>query len=808
MLQTYIKLSVRSFLKHKFFTFINIFGLALGIAASLLIFQYSWRELSYDDWHEKSDQIYRIRLDRYSQGELAEEMATAPAAFPYELQDNYPEVLDFTGLSNFQLEGLLGKDEKKYRIDGKAFYSTPSFFKMFDHELVKGDAESCLKERNAVVLSEELAQRFFGDEDPIGKSLLWNNRIPMMVTGVFKKDARPSHLNFELLYSWETMVGVYGDAMYQQWFMDVPLCYFVFQEGTDMEEFDKKVDQMIDKRLGDELAKRNEAMEFFIQPLESIHLHSNFPGEAEKNGNYKSVYFLLVISLMIMLIAWLNYINLATSRSLERAREVGLRKVSGATRPQLMAQFLAESLIINLIAVALGLLLVAVLYPWFNEFTGLEVTLSLWQQPMFWVVFALVVLCGSILAGLYPAFVISSFEPSSIFRLKKKASSRGFSFRKVMIVIQFVITMVLITGTMTVYRQLNFMRSQDRGIETEQTLIVKSPSVIDSTFFRKLTGFQNELLNESEIEKISGSFFVPGDEVWFTLPFSNVKDPDQRGSRTLCANFTNDQFVPFYDLKLLGGRNFDRNIQEDRIAYMLSETAMRLMGHDKPEDVINTEIRNDLWDRVGKCVGVFEDYHQESLKEDFAPLVLVHFRHPRYVKNYSIKLKTNDMHALIGMIQEKYESFFPGNLFEYYFLDQHYDEQYKDDVRFGKTFGLFAFFAIIVASLGLFALALYFTLQRTREIAIRKVHGASESKIMRLLSFEYIKLFLLSAIVAFPLAFFIMNRWLDNFAYRISFDFWQVLLPSLLMLVVIFLAIGYQVYHSSRAKPVDALKYE
>jgi len=808
MFMTYFNLALRNFLKHKFFTFINIFGLALGIAASLLIFQYAYRELSYDRWQEHADNIYRIRLDRYSQGELAEEMATAPCALTPELKANFPEIIDYVRLSNFQLEGVISYGEKRFRIDNQAFFASESFFKVFSFPLIHGDPETCLKERNTVVLSEEMAEKLFGNTDPIGKSLFWNNRISMMVTGIFQKVDKPTHLHFDFLFSYETMVGIYGDAMNTQWFMDVPLSYFLFQPGLDPDEFSLKVERFIDERLGEELEKRNEAMKFTLQAFNSIHLYSNYPGEAEKNGNYKSVYFLLAISLMIILIAWLNYINLATSRSLERAREVGLRKVSGATKTQLITQFLLESLFINLIAVLLGLFFVASLYRLFNEFTGLEVSLYLWQKPAFWLVFGLVITTGSLLAGLYPAFVISTFEPISIFRMKKRASKSGLSFRKVMIITQFIITIILITGTLTVYRQMNFMRNQDPGIEIEQTLIVKCPAVFDSTFRSKENSFTEELLNSSQVEGICASFFVPGDEVWFTLPFSNVKDPNQRGSRTLCANFMNDGFVDLYQLKLIAGRNFDRNIQEDRTAYILSRKAAELLGHQNPEDVLNTELRNDLWNRVGKCVGVVEDYHQESLKEDFAPLVFIHLMHPRYSKNYSITLKTNNMKETIALIQDKYESFYPGNLFEYYFLDQHYEEQYKDDIHFGKTFGLFAIFAIIVASLGLFALALYFTLQRTREIAIRKIHGATEGRIMRLLTSEYIKLFIISAIIAFPLAIYIMNRWLNNFAHRIHFDAWTILIPGIIMLGIIFLAIIYQVVKSSKAKPVDALKYE
>jgi putative ABC transport system permease protein len=385
-LTNFFKTAIRFIFKNKAFSFINILGLAIGIAASLMIFQYVHYELSYENFHPNKEDVYRIRLDRYSQGELAEEMATACNPLGHALKPIFPEVLEYVVLSDYLLEGMLSYEENNFKIED-GFFASRDFFKVFACPLIAGDSETALAEPNSIVLSSSLARKFFGDIDPMGKIIRFGNRRQLMVTGVFEDLLDNTHLKFDLLISFETMKNTYGNWVEDNWWVDIALTYVLLAPETDPVVFEQKVNDLVKERLGKELTERNQEMKLYLQPIESIHLYSNYPGEAEPNGDGEAVYFLLIISIVILLIAWVNYINLSSARSLERAREVGLRKVNGATRSQLLWQFLVESFVLNIIAAGLAVLIVALFHPTFSRLTGLHVDMTLWHSAWFWLGF-------------------------------------------------------------------------------------------------------------------------------------------------------------------------------------------------------------------------------------------------------------------------------------------------------------------------------------------------------------------------------------------------------------------------------------
>nr|NQU92047.1 ABC transporter permease [Bacteroidota bacterium] len=807
MTDLFVKLAFRNLIRNKVFSFVNVFGLAIGIAASLLIFQYVENELSYDKFHENASDIYRIRLDRYSQGELAEQMATACNALGPTLMEVFPEVMDITLLSDYQLEGILSYEDYKFRLD-KTYFASPGLFKIFSYKMIKGNPETALVEPFSVVLSETLARKYFGSEDPIGKQLKLNNRRVYKVTGVFQDMPANTHLNFQCLFSMQTMYDTYGEWARNSWWVDVMLTYVQLKQGTDPVVFEQKLNEYVQKRLADEIKEQNQDMVFYLQPLERIHLYSNYPGEAEVNGNGNSVYFMLVISILILIIAWVNYINLSTARAMERARDVGLRKVSGATRPQLIRQFLIESFIINFVAVIIALIIVEIAYPWFSVLTGLSVNLKLWYEPLFWVLFTLVIVAGSILSGLYPAYVLSSYKPITVLKSKSDKSARGILFRKVLIVFQFSISILLIASTLTVFRQVSFMQGENLGVELDQTLVVKAPVNIDSTWQQRQQSFKAELLNNPSVMNTCASFFVPGDEVWFTNGYIRKSNNDAKNSRTLSVIHVDENFMDFYNLQFLAGRNFIEGSENDRLCHIINRKAMELLGYESPEDTINEELETPNWNMTRKIIGVIENYHQESLQQDFAPTIYTYLPHPRWAKKYSIKIHTDNIRETITFTENKFHEIFPGNTFEYFFLDSHFDQQYKSDQQFGKTFAVFAFLAITISIMGLFALALYFTLQRTREIAVRKILGANVTSLFILLSKDFFVLLLISLMVAFPVAFLIMTNWLESYAYRIGVGWWFFVIPVLIMCLVVLLSVIYQIYKSARVNPSDTLKYE
>ncbi|MBI9039548.1 MAG: ABC transporter permease [Bacteroidales bacterium] len=807
MFRNYLKTALRNLFKNKIFTIINILGLAIGIAASLLIFQYVENELIYDNFHEKSENIYRLRGDRFSQGELAEEMATVCDALGPLLPDAFPEVKDYVVLSNYQLEGVISYGEHNHKLQ-KAFFATSSFFNVFSYKLLQGDPDKVLTEPFSIVISESLATKLFPDGDAVGRMVKFNNRRTLAISGVFEDVPENSHLKFNILFSFQTMVEWYGKWTEDSWWVDIALTYLLLEPNTDTDELITKIDKFVDDRIGKELREQNQAMKFYLLPVEDIHLYSNFPGEAEVNGDHKTVHFLLIISFLIIIIAWVNYINMATARSLERSKEVGLRKVSGASRTQLIRQFLLESLVLNLIAVLVAILIVIVIHPVFYDFTGLNISLELFGNLEFCLAFALIILTGTILSGLYPAFIMSSFKPIVVLKGKMSSGGKGNILRKALIIFQFVISIILISGTLTVFKQVKYMQNQYLGVNLEQTLIVEGPVSFDSTWIHQQKSFNNELLLNAAISDVCASYFVPGDEVWFTNGYIKQSNNDEKASRTLQVIHVDHNFLDYYDFDFLAGRNFTEGSETDLLGHIINRETCELLGFENPEDALNEELNCPNWRSTKKIIGVIENYHQRSLKEKFGPIIYTYLPHPRFLKKYSIKVHPQNLKETIAYIEKQFADFFPGNTFDYYFLDKHYDEQYKSDTQFGRTFAIFSVLAIFIACLGLFALSLYFALQRTKEIAVRKVLGAGLKEIFSLLSKDYLMLFFIAILIAFPISYLIMDNWLGNYAYRINFGYWFFLVPVLAMIFIIFISVFYQVNKAARANPASSLKYE
>jgi len=676
MRNLFVKLAIRNLLRNKAFSLINIFGLAIGIAASMLIFQYVQHELSFDRFHEHADRLYRIHLDRYSQGELAETMATAPDALGPALKEIFPEVEHYAILSNYQLEGILGYENHKFRL-AKTYFCSDEFFRMFSYPLIHGDPETALTEPNSIVLSKTLASKFFGTADAMGKILKLNNRLQLKVTGIVEDVPENTHLKFKALISMETMFATYGENFRTTWWADVMLTYVKLADGANAPNLEQKLNTYVEKRFEKELKEKNEGMVFHFQPLSSIHLYSDYPQEAEVNGNGRSVNFLLIISILILIIAWVNYINLSTARSMERARDVGLRKVSGATRFQLIRQFLIESLLLNIIAVIIALIMVETAYHYFGRLTGLHVTLQLWHKPVFWLLFSLVIITGSMLSGLYPAFVLSAFRPMVVLKAKTDKSNRGALLRKSLILFQFTITLLLIAGTLTIHKQIKYMQERNLGIDIAQTLVVKAPGSIDSTWNLRQKTFRAEMLSNPSIDKMCASFFVPGDDVWYTNGYIRKSNNDAKASRILNVIHVDADFIPFYDLKLIAGRNFIEGSQTDFLCHIINRKALGLLGFDTPEQAIGQELETPNWNMTHKIIGVIENYHQESLHETYAPTIYTNLPHPGWAKQYSVKIHSRNICETIALAEQKYMECFPGNIFEYFFLDSHFDQRLR-----------------------------------------------------------------------------------------------------------------------------------
>ncbi len=802
MFSNFFTVALRNLFKHKAFSFINIFGLAIGIAASLLIFQYARQELSYDRFEPNSSRIYRLEQDRYNNGKLSTQWAAGAAGIGPTVKDALPEIESFARLRG--TGAIVSYKDKEFR-ETKMFFTNDAFLSMFSYKTLAGTATGALKDVNTAVITSSTARKYFGTEDPVGKILSMNKRDNWKVTAVIADPPANTHLKFDILCSWATLAQWQGPKLDRAMNWDAFLTYILVRPGTDSALLGKKINSTVQATFGKQMKADHEDMIFHLQALPDIHLYSNYMFEAEVNGDGKAVYFLLAIAIFIIVIAWINYINLATARSVDRAKEVGVRKVLGSLRRQLIGQFLFESLLINGMAVILAFLLIVGCLPLFNFITGKDLHFSLLKDPIFWLLMACLFVTGTFLSGLYPAFVLSSFRPITILKGKLSRTGHGAFLRQSLVIIQFIASLILMVGTFAVYRQLHFMQHQDLGVHIDQTLVLKGPGVLDSTYQNKLNGFKTEALRIPGVRQLALSTEVPGSKVGWNAGGIHLvgTDPSQTNQYRIIG--IDHDFLDAFGLKLLKGRNFYPGLVDSQ-AVLFNEAAIKKMGFAKDEDALNKKI--DFWGSQYTIVGVVANHHQESLRQDYDAHI---FRYiPDANSYYSLKLTADgdNTQRIINAVQQQWKNFFPGNPFEYFFLDEHFAEQYKADKQFGQTFGLFAGLAIFVSCLGLLGLAAFVTNQRTKEIGIRKIVGANLPSILLLLTKDFIRPVLISFLIATPLTYYLLQKWLDNFAFRITIGPWMFILPALLILLIALLTISTQTLRAASANPSKSLRTE
>ncbi len=802
MFKNYIKIAFRSLLKNRVFSFINITGLALGISSSLLIMQYVNYELSYEDFNENASKVYRIKTNRYNQGELSTEWASGVVSIGHLLNEAYPEVERYARLT--ETSGVISKGDIEF-MERNIYFSNQDAFKIFGTEIIQGDTENALTEMNTIAISESVAKKYFGKADPVGETLMYNRDRSVTVTAVFKDVPDNSHFKFDILASWTTIAqGDWGADADRVWYWDGYFNYIELSEGVTAEAFQTKIEEFVESQWGEEMRNMDTWMDFELQPMADIHLNSNFIGEAEVNGDGDSVYALLVISFFIVLIAWVNYINLATAKSMERAREVGLRKVLGSQKGQLIRQFLTESFLVNLFAVMLAFVIVALVLPPFANLTGQPMSMALFTQQGFWIGLGVLFFIGTFLSGLYPAFVLSSFKPVDTLKGAKLTSGGGALLRKGLVIFQFMASVGLIIGTYTVYEQISFMRNQELGVDIDRTMVINGPSVTDSTYSEQLTAFTEVMKTDASVENVVVSTGVPGRGVgWNAGGIRKEGAPDSEGKqyRVLGLGY---EFVETFDMKVIAGRSFSRDYGDEESKILFSRAAAKDFGFSDPEEAIGERIF--FWGNVYTIVGVMENYHHTSLKENYDKLIF------RLIPNadgfYSIKYNGANTQQVVQMAQEKWAQFFPGNPFEYFFLEDRFQEQYEADEQFGSVFTIFSGLTIFVACLGLFGLAAFMTSKRIKEIGVRKVLGASVPSILKLLSTDFLKLIIVSVILAIPIAYYGMEQWLNSFAFRIDLYWYIFALPAMLVLMIAVATVSFQTARAAKANPVDSLRYE
>lgn len=813
MFKSYFSTAWRNLAKNKVFSIINITGLSIGIAACLLILQYVSFQLSFDRFNKNAADIFRVTNDRYQNGKLIQHGTITYSAVGKAMQDDFPEVINHTRMR--PAYGVMITEDKKIGDQGGYFVDN-AFLDMFSYPLIAGDKSTSLTAPFSLVLSQTLANTLFDKHsnaaDIMGKVISFDG-IPCKVTAICANPPENSHLKFKFLLSYNSLYS--GPNPWKQSdydFTDSDFWHYIqLRPGTDYKTVEAKLPAFSDRHFqGNKISGSVE--KFYLQPLTSAHLYSDYEYELANTDSATIVWSMLIIAALIISIAWVNYINLSTAKSADRAREVGVRKVSGATRLQLIKQFLTESFVVNMIALGLAIILVVLLQPAFNHLIQYHLSLSyLFHNGLHgWNVIALllaILVAGIFVSGFYPAFVLSSFKPIVVLKGKYTTSSKGIHLRRILVVSQFAITIALIIGSFVVYSQMRYISKQDLGINLSQVLVVRGPGLtqFDSTFITRSDAFKDELKKIPHVQNVANSWSVAADEMGrdFDLSLSSDEHAPHFTTRKVAVS---PEFVPMYGIRLLAGRNFDAtdyNADGNKVhSILLNQNVSKLLGFAKPDDAIGKiiHVEGRQWD----VIGVISDFHQKSLRYPLEPLILM----PLYSTNsaISVRVDTKDITATMKAIQAQYDAYFPGNLFDYYFLDARFNQQYANDQLFGRIFGIFSALAISIACLGLLGLSLFTTTQRTKEIGVRKVMGASVANIIVLLSKDFIKLVCIAFLIAAPVAWLVMNHWLSDFAYRINISVWIFVVAALLSVFIALATISFQAVKAALANPVKSLR--
>lgn len=805
MFKNYLTIAYRSLMKRMTYSLINILGLAFGMAICLLILQYVSFELSYDNFYPNKENIYRIQQDRYDKGALSTQWVSGAAYVGQFSKENFPEVEEFVRMRkmNAVLRYINPQGNPIRFKETNVITATPSILDVFSIDLLEGDKATALDEAHEVIISESIAQKYFGDESPIGKTFTLDERNDFNVTGVYQDFPENSHFKAKIIFSYETVVGWYGEGAITAWDWDGFYNYVQLAPNTDYKEVSKKITKAANETNAENWGSYGHSVVFNLQPLEDIHLYSNFIGEFETPGSGDTVYFLLLISFFVILIAWINYINLSTARSIDRAREVGIRKVMGSHRKHLVYQFLMETCLTNLLAIVVAFSIVTISLPFFSNLIGRTISASLFLETDFWLLTAAMFLIGTLLAGLYPSFVLSAFQPVKVLKGKMSNSKHGVLLRKGLVILQFTASIVLIICTGFVYKQVNFMQSQDLGFNLEQTLVLEVPRIYgDSTYAPRSEFFKNELSTSANISGITFSSDIPGRSPDWNAGGIRLVTQDETESQQYRVLAVDYDFIDLFDLEIVEGRKFSREYPNDSAAVLLNEEGIKTLGFQNYEEALNKELF--FWGDTFQIVGVLKNYHQSSLKENYEPLI---FRMTDGGHNYySLKVNTGDLSSTIGTVEAKWREIFPEKPFKYFFLDDHFNQNYQSDVLFGKVFMLFASLALIIACLGLFGLASFTTLQRTKEIGIRKTLGASVSSILLLLSKDFAILLSISFLIGVPFAYYFMDEWLQSFANRTTLSWWVFVLSGGIMLAVAIGSVFSQAIQAAVTSPTKSLK--
>ena len=800
MLKNYLKIALRNLLKNKGYSIINIGGLAIGLACFLLIAIFVSNELSYDSYHEKKDTIYRV-IHHRSAEDPTDTWVWGNAPIGPALKSDFPEITEKVQLSG--RSDILLKYKNNAFQEGDCFYADASIFDMFSWALLAGNPKTALEAPYSIVLTETTAKKYFGNANPIGQIIEGiGGRAAdgaYTVTGVIKDIPQNSHFTFDVLMSmssfYQTRPGIFNQWGYVDFYT-----YLLVSDNFDQNAFASKIPAFLERHI--ETGEREEYYyHFSLEPLNEIYLYSKADRQPGETGSLPNIYIFAIIGLFILVIASINFMNLATARSLERAKEVGIRKVIGAERKGLIHQFLGESLILVLLASFLGLIMAWVALPWLSNLTGKGfATNSIITIRILILYFGVALLTG-LFSGSYPAFVLSAFKPVSVLKGAFRTSPQGTTLRKGLVVFQFSLSIALIASTVVVYYQLGFMFNKDMGFDKEQQFILDFNW--DGQVLDNIEAIKGEFLALADITSVSLSRTVPSTH----FPSAGTDIETFEGNMENFSPYiyeVDNNFIQHYKIEVVAGRTFSKAFPADSISSLLvNEAAVREFGYADPDQIIGKKFQQ--WGRQGTVIGVVKDFNYISLHQKVAPLTLRQVPYGRYL---SLRIQSSNYLDAVANIERKWAELAPHRPFLYSFLDDSFNEQYTADIRFRRLFTLFSCLAIFIACLGLFGLATYSAMLRTKEIGIRKVLGAEVVSIVTLLSKDFIKLVGIAILIAIPFSWYAMKQWLNAYAYRIDVEWWVFALAGCMALSIAIVTVGFHALRSANSNPIKSLQTE
>ncbi|MFC2125650.1 ABC transporter permease [Bacteroidota bacterium] len=808
MIKSFIKVTIRNIIRHRAFSFINIMGLTIGLATSLLIFMYVYDDISYDSFHENGDDIYRVCLKARLSDQGFETPYTSPPVGDG-LSRELPEIASFCRIATW--DNVPVRYEEDIYTEKEMLLADSNFFQFFSFETIHGDPATMLKGPNQIVLTESTARKYFGwegegDYRPLGKIMnIGTGQDVYTVSGIIKDAPHNSHIGYDIIVSMES----WKESQMPVWANNCLINYISLHSQADWQVVESKFGDVVRKYFGpivqqamgitiDQFYENGGEYELFLQPMQDIYLYSDLENDVSKGGNILYIYILVSIALFIVLIACINFMNLSTARFAERAKEVGVRKTLGAVREKLVAQFIGESVVLSMIGMVLALALVSGALSQFNLLSGKELTIGMLRTPYFILGIGLLIIISGVLAGSYPALYLTAFKPTDVLRGKVKAGLKSGGIRNGLVIFQFTISIAMIISTVFIYKQLTYLQNKELGFDKENVVILNNA---DGLGLNK-NAFIDALKRQSEISGISVSSHVPPDVNYSDL-YKPVNGSEKEVGMTYY--FADPDHLKTLGFKMVQGRFFSYDFPSDSSAVVINEAAARLIGWDDPlGQKINTVIGTSSED-AREIIGVVKDFHFQSLHDEINPLVIFPGSDGDKI---SIRLIGGNVFNELKMIEEKWKAMAENAPFEFSFIDQEFDAKFRAEQRLGKIFLLFTTFAILVAALGLFGLATFTAEQRAKEIGVRKAMGASVFSIIRMLSTEYTKLVLISFIIAVPVTWFVISSWLENFAFKTSMSSVVFIIGGLIALFIAWVTVGYRCYRAATKNPVNSLRYE